>query len=214
VSPPDGPGRPVGETEAARGSVSEETTHRIDRRTALHDYLTACLGDTEGYLHVAFGSDPYLDNGKYKHRRWDERAYAWPAEADRAEGEILTASEQSDVYVCPYLMRGRKRAKWAAVAHILVHADVDTDLDLEKVRGLGGFAVSSGTRGHAHVYVSLAESVTGPKHEALCRGLGKFLGAVDTKCSDNDFLRPPGTRNFKPTVSGGAATAVGMEERP
>ena len=90
-------------------------------------------------------------------------------------------------------------------------------IDLEKLLTLGAFAVSSGTfcgdfdpddavdtealreHRHAHVYVSLTEPVTGPQHKALCHGLGKFLGAVDSKVCDNDLLRPVSTYNFKRT---------------
>jgi putative DNA primase/helicase len=210
--------RPGVFTEAAnQPDVSDdEATASVPLAVSdIHDYLRACLGDAEGYLIVAFGSQPYLNgNGKYDHKHWQETAYAWPAKADLAEQDILRAAADSDVYVCPYVMPRERRTKWAAVARTIVHADVDGDLDLEKVRTLGGFAVGSGSHGHAHVYVALTESVSGPQHEALCRGLGCYLGAVDSKCSDNDLLRPPGTLNHKPTVTGGRATPVGWGERP
>ena len=202
--------RPAGD-QAATSDRHEAIAQSNDIRA----YLNTCLGDSDGYLHIAAGADPYLDDkGKYRHHRWGEYAYPWPAEADRAEREILDAATQFDVYACPYVMRGVQRAKWAAVTHTLVHADVDVDLDLEKVRTLGAFAVASGSHGHGHVYVALADPVSGPQHLELCRGLGRYLGATDAKITDNDLLRPPGTFNFKPTVAGGEPLRVGWRQRP
>jgi putative DNA primase/helicase len=183
---------------------------RANRAAALHDYLHACYGDTEGYAVVVFTDEPYLDGDRrFGHRHREERAYRWPADAEAVEHDILEekipnlqGGSRSDVFICPYLMRGKRRTKWAAVTRTMAHADVDGDLDLEKVRTVGATAVGSGTHGHGHVYVTLTTPVTGPQHDALCRGLGKYLGANDTKCSDNDLLRPAGTRNFKRILPG------------
>ncbi|MCU1698268.1 MAG: hypothetical protein JWR34_4331 [Mycobacterium sp.] len=215
MSPPND-GSPGTKSEATTKLASQQadTDHQVTARADLGTYLDVTLGATEGYLFVVAAGDPYLDNGKYKHHKREERAYRWPADAESAVGDMLEVTAWGDVYVCAYPMAGAVRTKWAAVARTLVHADVDDDLDLEKVRNLGGFAVYSGTGQHAHAYVPLTESVTGPHHDALCRGLGRHLGAVDPKCSDNDLLRPPGTRNFKPTVTGGEPTAVRWAVRP
>jgi hypothetical protein len=209
----DGPGTGSGATTklASQQANDPQSTAQAD----VPDFLDITLGVTEGYLIVVAAGGPYLDaTGKYCHRKRQERAYPWPADAAEAVSDILEAAAWGDVFACPYVMAGPQRAKWAAVSRPLVHADVDDDLDLEKVHSLGGFAVSSGTQGHGHAYVALTESVTGPRHEALCRGLGRYLGAVDPKCSDNDLLRPPGTRNFKPTVTGGEPTRVEWAVRP
>ncbi|MDV3130013.1 AAA family ATPase [Mycobacterium sp. 21AC1] len=164
----------------------------------MRDYLSVCLGAAEGTLHVGVGLGPHVSEaGKYIHERWEERRYAWPGEADRAVTDMLTTAPDADVYVCPYVMRGDRRAKGEAVTHTLVHADVDDLIDIEKVRALGGFAVGSGSRGHGHGYVALAEPVTAAQHEVLCRALGGYLGAVDAKISDNDVLRAPETVNHK-----------------
>jgi hypothetical protein len=182
----------------------------------LRDYLDITLGVAEGWLVGGIGSGPYLNEaGKYKHKEWTPYFAEWPADADRAERELLRAAHVSDVYVCPYVMRYAKRAKGDAVTRQLVHADVDNGaLDVDKVRALNGFAVASGTPGNGHVYVALTESVPLHQHEALCRGLGKFLGAVDAKIADNDVLRPPGTFNHKPTVTGGDPAPVEWIVRP
>jgi putative DNA primase/helicase len=180
------------------------------------DYLNVIFGDTTGRAHMAVGLDPYLDeNGKYKHRDWTQSHFAWPGEADLLQNEILRAAPDGDVYLCPYLMWADKRTPAAAVARRLAHADVDNGLlAANKVRGLNGFAVASGTPGNGHAYVALTESVPANWHKELCRGLGKYLGAVDAKISANDVLRPPGTWNHKPTVTGGQPAAVEWLVRP
>ena len=171
-------------------------------------YLRACLGDTEGWLCVAVGLKPYRDeNGKYKHHKWDEVAFRWPAQADKAATYIAKAAALGDVYNCPYPMKDQHRAKGNAAQRVLIHADVDVDLDEAAVRELGGFIVRSGSPGHGHVYVPLAWPVTPDQHEALCRGLAAHLGG-DTKYSDNDLLRPAGALNYKSAVDGGDPSPV------
>jgi hypothetical protein len=179
-------------------------------------YLRSVFGDDRGTAFVAIGSGPHLsDKGKYQHKSRVEIPFDWPSEADLVEREILRAAIDSDVYICPYLMRGKTRTKGAAVSHRLAHADVDNGLaDPEKVRAINGFAVSSGSPNNAHVYVTLTESVPLLWHEALCRGLGRHCGAIDAKISDNDILRPPGTLNHKPTVTGADPVAVEWLVRP
>jgi hypothetical protein len=179
-------------------------------------YLNSVFCDDRGTAFVAIGSGPYLsDKGKYKHKSWVEIPFDWPGEADLVESEILRAAIDSDVYICPYLMRGKTRTRGAAVSHRLAHADVDDGLaDPEKVCAIDGFAVSSGSPKNGHVYVALTESVPLLWHEALCRGLGQHCGATDAKISDNDILRPPGTWNHKPTVTGGSAVPVEWLVRP
>lgn len=179
--------------------MSEDTRH----------YLQTCLGDAEGWLCVAVGLKPYRDeNNKYKHRKWDESAFCWPAQADNAITYITEAAQLGDTYMCPYLMRDRRRAKGNAVTRMLVHTDVDTRLDLAAVQELGGFAVASGTPQHGHAYVRLSYAVTAAQHEVLCRGLAKRLGGDPGKVSDNDLLRPVGSWNYKPTVDGADPVAV------
>ena len=188
--------------ELIQAAAAVIQTAAAERAAKLRDYLQVTIGDTHGYLIVAYTADPYLDSGGgLKHRQRREHAYPWPADADAVQRDILDAWK-SDVFICPYVMPTRKRAKGEAVARDKIHADIDDMIDAEKVRNVGGYAASTGTPGHAHVYVPLAEPVTSPQHEALCRGLGKYLGGADAKISDNDLLRPVGARNFKRTLPG------------
>ncbi len=175
----------------------------------LNLYLDTVLGDAEGYLHTATGVGGFFnENGNYKHKRWIENHYQWPAQRDKAVSALLAAAEESDAYACAYSTVADKRAEGAAVNRSKAHADCDGQIDLDKVRQIHGYAVGSGTDGHAHVYVDLTESVPAIQHEALCRGLGAYLGDADAKVKDNDVLRPPGTWNHKERARGGESTEV------
>jgi hypothetical protein len=174
----------------------------------IRGFVETCFGAADGWLCVAVGLKPHRDeNGKYAHNKWSEVAFRWPAQAEEALGYIKKAAPLGDVYICPYPMKEPRRAKGRAGQRVLIHADVDHNLDEGKVAELGGFIVRSGTAGHGHVYVPLAWPVTPAQHEALCRGLAAHLGG-DTKYSDNDLLRLPGTLNYKATTDGRDASPV------
>ena len=179
-------------------------------REPVADYLDACLGDTQGRLHIAVGYGGHFNGtGKYEFDKFVGSHFAWPGEADQAVRELLAAAPESDVYVCPYLMHADKRAPAAAVARDHVHADIDHGhLDPEKIRALHGYAVASGTPGNGHVYVALTEPVPANWHKMLCRALADHLGGGDAKISANDVLRPPGTFNHKPAAKGGNPAPV------
>jgi hypothetical protein len=169
----------------------------------LIDYFEACgFGDQSGWLVIRWGREPYLDkNGNYKHGDSAEFALRWPDEAEETLPLILKMADSGDVYVCPYLRQTEgERKKGDAVSLWLVHCDVDVHVDPAVVQDLGGFAISSGTPGHAHVYVALTRPVIVAHHEVLAKGMIHHLGADKGKWSDNDVLRPPGTFNYKPTV--------------
>lgn len=194
------------------------------RRDDLRAYLTAVFGeDCEGYAHVAVGAAGYFtEAGSYAFTRtaehtgarWTPRVYPWPTEADRMVDELSRVVDTYDVYVCPYLMRGTTRTPDDALMLRTIHADIDGRCPLDEVAELGAWAVSSGTPGHAHVYLALTEPVSPVWHTALCRGLGTYLGHADAKIRPNDVLRPPGTRNHKGRARGGESMPVEWLIRP
>ena len=214
--------RPGDETEAAQSisadnlkltsslsGVADTLTPEADLRT----YFGAVYGTSVGRAHMSVGTGPRLNrNGKYDFTVFKSSDFAWPEEADGLLSAILqgNAAGETDIYVCPNLMKGPSRTKGAAAARWTVHADVDDDVDLDLVRQVSGWAVASGSEGHAQVYVSLTESIPAHWHETLCIGLKEFMGATDPKISDNDVLRPPGSVNHKGPVfrTGPAAVAT------
>jgi hypothetical protein len=155
--------------------------------------LQAVFPDGTGTLH--WGTMvPRTDN-------YTANIAAWPAIREVIPAAMLRESAQHDVYVCPYLGSTKKRAKGKAQLRWVIHTDVDNDdLDLQKIRDIGGFAISSGTKGHAHVYVPLSEPITQAVHTDLCRKLCAVFDGDPAKHNDNDLLRPPGTLNHKKIV--------------
>jgi archaellum biogenesis ATPase FlaH len=178
----------------------------------LRMYFEATYGESVGQAHMSVGTEPQLTaKKKYDFTDFKSFSFAWPQEADAMVDTIIkeNAKGETDVYVCPNLMQGSTRKKGAAVARWTVHADVDDDVDLDRVRRVKGWAVASGSKGHAQVYVTLTESIPAQWHEALCLGLKDLMGATDSKISDNDLLRPPGSVNHKGPVFGtGPATTA------
>lgn len=194
-------------------------------RDATLDYLMAVFGDTVGNAHVVGGVAGYFEgSGSYSFARtadhpdagWSPRDYAWPADAERLADDLHRGCHDfgHDIFVCPYLMAGAKRTPSDAVELKKIHADIDGDCPVDKVIDLGGWAVSTGSPGHAHVYVDLAEPVPLHQHTALCRALGAHLGHADAKVRPNDVLRPPGTLNHKGRARGGESSAVEWLIRP
>lgn len=192
-------------------SESTSTPGSDTPQDQLDAYLKAVFpGGATGTLHWASNVP-----GSRRKTDWIENPAAWPAVREVVTAEMIKQSSRLDVYVCPYLGTTRKRTKGKAAARWVIHTDVDkADLDAAKVRELGGFAVSSGTEGHAHVYVPLAEPVSEEVHTVLCKKLCAVFGGDKPKHSDNDVLRPPGTLNHKATLNGGEPTPVEWLVRP
>ena len=178
-------------------------------------------GGGTGYCHVAYGAEPYRnDKGKITHRIWSEtrerHTYAYPDDADAAVAKVLELSDcDVDIYVATSLMRAATSRGKAQVASLwCLHADVDhSDLLLDGVADHGWCAISSGTPGHYHLYVPLSEPITQAQFRLLQDALVWLLNG-DAKKAGNDVLRPPWTRNFKPTVDGGDAVPVRWAVRP
>jgi hypothetical protein len=53
-----------------------------------------------------------------------------------------------------------------------------------------------------------------PPYTERSVGVGAYLGAIDSKITDNDLLRPPGTFNYKPTLDGRDPAPVEWVVRP
>jgi P4 family phage/plasmid primase-like protien len=172
-------------------------------RAAAATFLNATLGDAEGFAALAFGHEGYFnERGRYSHKEWTETSYAWPSEGERLLDDVareLLSGQRVDVYVCPYVRATGQRKKGEAVSRRLIHADRDgtEPLGEDLLTELGVSAVDSGSPGHEHVYLSLADDLDPAPHELLCRALAAKVGQADPKFSDNDVLRLPGAWNFK-----------------
>jgi hypothetical protein len=189
--------------------IPPDADHLETRTEQMRRYFDTIFRDGSGWLHLAIGCEPYINaKGKYEFHNFAAISFPWP---DPTINEVidflLKESEKVDIYVCPYLMQGDRRAKGMAVDHRWLHSDIDREpfdfAKAEKLDSIGGFAIESGSPDHVHAYVPLSDSVPIEQHEALCIGLGNYLGGADSKISDNDVLRLPGTFNHKPRVRDG-----------
>lgn len=200
-------------TEASRSSTPAQHPDNpakadMSRREELREHLQLLFGVLTGYLHLARGRSRMTGSEK----QWLEQSFRHPEQLEQALNFLELNDEQGyDVYVCPYLGGTQNRTKGGSVSRSLVHVDVDRELRVEEAAELGGFVVWSGSPGRAHVYVPLTRSVSLEEHELLCRGLVERFGGDASKVSDNDLLRPAGTRNYKVA---GSPTPVWLELPP
>lgn len=182
------------------------------------EFLDLVFGERSGFVAVAYGSRPYLDErGKYKHQEWRELRYAWPAERESLVTEVkqeLGLGDPVDIYMCPALRLtdarngfGGKKGTNAAPVRVL-WADCDHDIDTVTLTKLDALVAASGQHGHRHVYVALDEAVPVATHRTLNKALAAYLGA-DTKWSDDALLRLPGSLNFKPTLPANGGPSAG-----
>jgi putative DNA primase/helicase len=214
--------------EATSADIPDAATSADARRSDIREYLNAVFGETKGVAFFSAGIAGYINaHGRYQFdtdpedhpkARWLERTCVWPDKAGVMAQALAKGSDNDDIYICPYLMISRrKRTPANAVPASLdkVHSDIDRDdWPPDKLTDLGGWAASTGTPGHAHVYVDLARPVPLHQHTALCRALGAHLGGADSKIKPNDVLRPPGTWNHKQRARGGESSPVEWLIRP
>jgi hypothetical protein len=169
-------------------------------------YVTACCPPQQtGKIFTPIGRDPHWTvAGKYGHRMFRGNVTLdYPQDLDAAVDKLIAESETADVYMCPNLMY-KERSKGSLVGAMVIHADWDgspddVDAVLERVRELDGFAVGSGTPGHVHAYVPLAEPVNSAEATRLCKAFQAYLppGSDPGKHTAENLLRPPGTYNHK-----------------
>jgi hypothetical protein len=221
VSAPDeGPARLV--AAAARESrVAESGSKapltRADRRADLAAFIAACCADQTGKLFLPFGRRPHCtDAGKYEHRSFlGNVALNYPQDIDVDKlDRLIVESDTADVYMCPNPIY-KERSNGSLVGAMVIHADWDgspddADAVLEKIRELYGFAVASGTPGHIHAYLPLAEPVNSAEATRLCKAFQAHLppGSDPSKHTVENLLRPPGTYNHKSVAATGRPTLV------
>ena len=209
IDPNDGPLDP--EDDAPGPSI-------VLRRGEAEQSLDILFGSRAGYVAMAFGLGPYRTaKGEYRHRKWREVRYRWPAERNRLLTDVasLLADADSDgplvdVYVCPHLRSNdHRRAETGAqpgnaLPPVTLHADLDgPPADPQLWAELDPLRVASGSDGHEHGFVMLDEPCESiARWYQLLRALRDALGGgADSKIADNDVLRLPGTINCKPTAS-------------
>jgi hypothetical protein len=189
-----------------------------DRLGEIAAFASAVFGpDATGLAHWAIGVGGHFNGtGKYEFEKWlPQTEFAYPSMSGKPYRDMLDAAAESDVYLDPYLMNGSKRTKTDAVNPALLHTDWDGELAdlpacLEKIAAIGGFAAMSGTPGHLHIYVRLAQPVTAKRHGELLAALARYLppGCDTGKKAVSDVLRVVGTFHHKGRARGGQSAPV------
>lgn len=179
-------------------------------------------GDARGFACVGVGSGPYLDeNGKYKHRSFGHKFFAWPYAIEAMVAFAARAAHHADVYVTPALRTRRDRQRGSAGPARFGWVDVDGPWDDERQRrweairpkAAGAFMVDSG-RGR-HLYVPAGQWLGPDEIEEMNRklsGLFTTSAGVGEKWESNALLRLPGTFNWKPWAAGGRPVPVALIE--
>lgn len=204
------------DSQLTREDVAHELDDcRVEAARSWFDELLGDLGDG-GYAWLALRdgkgwheAGPFRPGAGMFAKRAGGPLAGLPADGlpDLLAAAAIATAEAGDVFACPYPQAPLGRRKGAARLRRHVHADIDGALDTARVRFVGGMAVASGSvdgegRPHGHVYLRLDRPVTAAAHEALCRGLARFVGgdfADMSKVADHDVLRVPGTLNHKTT---------------
>jgi hypothetical protein len=165
-------------------------------------FLRAIWGDTNGYAVVTLGIHPHLaETGRYVHDGLRDHFFRWPEEEEELLQYIATYSESGreavDVYVAPLLFSKRSRRKEFCLPGRVAWIDADGEwFDGDYAPNI---VVASGTPGHFHGYLLLAETTPVATIEALNRGLAVHHAGDMSGWDANQLLRLPGTWNHKQT---------------
>jgi hypothetical protein len=130
-----------------------------------------------------------------------QRAFLWPTEKQEL-AEFLTkhaSVEWVEVFYCPLLRQTTNRSIGNATHHDLIWADADKGLAQnvrDKLESWGARIVATGSPGAFHVYLRLDQDLNADQHRNCEEALRAFLNA-DNKIADNDFLKVPGSWNYK-----------------
>lgn len=179
----------------------------------LRTYLQYLYGPHTGYVHLTVGRDPYLtDSGRYAHRTWEEHSFLYPAGLDDIIDLADEIGDTADVYHRPYVGRSTQRRKGTGYDDKL-HSDIDGNLDPDRIHELGGTVIwSGGSPTNGYGIIPLTEVLDNPDHTALNKAYVRALGA-DSKFTDENVIRLPGTWNLKSTMRGEPAVQVVWDGR-
>lgn len=132
-----------------------------------------------------------------------ERYYRLPTQINKIAREVDQLSSTHDIFITPSqtgnLARSREKRSPMPVWHLW--CDLDDDYDesrLGLLKSTGGYVlVNSGSLGHLHLWLLLAESIDEKLAEDLNYRLASWLGADTAPTWIGAVLRLPGTYNHK-----------------
>lgn len=156
---------------------------------------------------------------------WTEDQFDWSDQGEGAKQDRARlrnfVRQYSDapgkhLFYCPNPMKGQRRTLHTSASRYVIHADIDngglTDALRDMLEKRGFRIVSSGTPGNGHVYARLSRSLSPEEHDAAQEALRKKVNG-DAKIRDNDLLRVPGSRNWKPGNDGARVEIIARGKR-
>lgn len=182
-------------------------------RSAIAEFVTLIHGapddpdTTPGYVFFGRGHEPYrTDTGAVQYRRWEERPFSWPRQADDALD--YATNTDADVFFTPAKsenpLRGSAKRKPLPVSWLWADIDHMTDRARARLADLvarGAVTVDSGSGpDRVHVYLPLEEPAPPAQAEHLNRRLAAALDADPAVGAHGGYLRLAGTLNRKPAV--------------
>ena len=203
------PGRHAAGTWRGSGGarVSDQLVADLEQATEFLDFL---YRDLEGVAYLAV-----LHDGD-----WNEVPYQWSEQRSALLEVAMESASWANVYVSCLLFEGSKRSIETALPGKTLWVDVDHGLTAEQaelIQSEPAFrVVKSGTPGHSHVYLELAESMS---PDELRRGNRWLVDRLDgdSGWQVQSMRRLPGTFNYRSdpplpvvlTAGGGPPVASG-----
>jgi hypothetical protein len=185
-------GQTIEENDSKQCSSVEPDADLSDR------FLNTFYGNTSGW--ACFGYKP-IEAAGGKQEKVIQQWFRWPDEVDRAVTWIEDMAPHHALYWSPLLRKTRSRVKGNAVGRRWLWLDLDGPPgNQDLLTSLGTIEIRSGRPGHTHHYVALKRVLADREWHRFARALRDAVGGVvDPKIADNDFLRLPGSLNFRTT---------------
>lgn len=189
--------------------MTQITLPSIDLTDAL---ICKLLGNTEGWLFLGYKKQ---ERAGGKNETIIHESFRWPEQQDDAIQWIEDMAPNHSLYWCPLLRTEDRRTKGNAVRRNLLWLDLDGNAgDEALVEELRPLIINSGRPGHQHLYVPLRDNLGDEEWHAQARGLRDAVGGgADAKIADNDFMRLPGSINFRTTPPTVVTKVPGKPER-
>lgn len=171
-----------------------------DRET-IRTWLELQYGTDKGTAWISVGP------GREAVKPFSDTPFAWPEQVEEIVDFIAKENEKGyNVWYAAHLSYSKRsksdggegRKECRSVKRRRLHFDIDRALtaeDTRKLAQLDAWLVYSGSPGHVHAYIELAESIDVALYHKLEDALKGHFDSDQSVCRDNGILRIPGTIN-------------------
>lgn len=156
----------------------------------LETYVDFLFNGLEGYVYVPV-----------KGEKWNPAFFHWPDERQQTLDWIKTNSKECDVYISPAVYSERRADKSAVkdVQVAWVEFDGQEQIEFRDLPAPDAIVQTSSST-HLHCYWQVRDT-TPEGIEDTNKRLTYYLGADSSGWDVTQLLRPPSSKNFKPTYS-------------